>query len=312
MRQAVIPSAIVTATGRSASYPAPPGWLEYAAWRGEPGSVRGRVLVRPAVASAALRNERHLLAYLPPSLSKRSDRRYPVLYMHDGQNLFDAGTSDYGEWLIDETMETLSEEGIEAIVVAVPNAVAAQPSVRAGRMQEYSPHRDDEGRGGNGDAYLEFLAATVKLLVDAAFPTRQEPAATGIAGSSMGGLISLYAVVARPDVFGFAGVISPALWFADGRLLHEDAPRLRPGPRIYVDVGGREGEHEATALRRTTMARRYVDDARALRDVLVGNGFRPGEDLVYVEDPDALHHQSAWALRMPRMLRFLLPAGTGD
>ena len=270
------------------------------------------MLVRPAVASAALRNERHLLAYLPPSVSEGSDRRYPVLYMHDGQNLFDAGTSDYGEWLIDETMEALSEEGTEAIVVAVPNAVAAHPPMRAGRMQEYSPHRDDEGRGGNGSEYLEFLAATVKPLVDAAFPTRPEPEATGIAGSSMGGLISLYAVFARPDVFGFAGVISPALWFADGRVLHEDASRLRPGPRIYVDVGGREGEHEPTVHRREQMSRRYVVDARALRDALVGNGFRLGEDLLYVEDPDARHHQSAWAVRMPRMLRFLLAAVTRD
>ena len=308
----MLPSALVTDTERLPAFPVPEGWLEYAAWRGEQGTIRGRVLVRPGVVSRDLGNERHVLAYVPPSLSAGADRRYPVLYMHDGQNLFDVGTSDYGEWQIDETMEALGEDGIEAIVVAIPNAVAANPSVRAGRMLEYSPHRDDQGRGGNGDAYLRFLASTVKPLVDVSLPTRPESAATGIAGSSMGGLISLYAAAARPDVFGFAGVISPALWFADGRVLHEEMPRVRPGPRIYVDVGGREGEHEATAPSRATMSRRYVNDARLLRDQLIRNGFRPDEDLLYVEDPDALHHQSAWALRMPRMLRFLLGPAMRD
>jgi predicted alpha/beta superfamily hydrolase len=128
----------------------------------------------------------------------------------------------------------------------------------------------------------------------------------------MGGLISVYALAARPDVFGWAGVISPALWFADGRVLRDDAARLRPGPRVYVDVGGREGEDEATAHRRLTMSKRYVEDARTLRDLLIRNGFRLDADLLYVEDAEARHHQSAWSERMPAMLRFLLPRATPE
>jgi predicted alpha/beta superfamily hydrolase len=288
----------------------PDGWLEYADWRGERGGVVGRLLVHPRVRSEALGRSRHILVLVPPSLAGDIDgaRRYPVLYMHDGQNLFDAGTSDFGEWRIDETMAALADEGVEAIVVGVPGPAAAVPPDGDARAFEYGPHEHD-GWGGGGDRYLGFLVDVVKPLVDGAFPTLRESVATGIAGSSLGGLISVYALVARPEIFGFAGVVSPAFLFDDGRTLREDAPRLRPGPegpRIYVDVGGREGSHEATPAEQDRVSRRYLDDARALRDLLRASGFVDGEDLLYVEDLEAIHHQDAWALRMPAMLRFLL------
>ena len=287
----------------------PDGWLEYADWRGEAGSVVGRVLVRPGVASVEPPCSRHILVYLPPSLAAgETGRRYPVLYMHDGQNLFDEGTSGSGEWQVDEAMERLAGEGLEAIVVGIPNAEAADPPQPNGRAVEYSPHPHENRGGGGADAYLAFIAGTVKPLIDATFPAMRDLGSTGIAGSSLGGLISLYALVARPDVFGFAGIVSPALWFAGGRLMSEHAPSLWPGEnlRVYLDVGGREGDHETDPARRAEMNRRYVKDARSLRRLLVGNGFREGDDLLYVEDAEARHHESAWAARVPGMLRFLL------
>lgn len=287
------------------SFTAPDGWLEYADWRGQPGTVVGRVLVRPGVRSEAFGTVRHLLVLLPPSLAQgAAERRYPVVYLHDGQNVFDAGTSFSGEWRIDETMQELAAEGLEAIVVGIPNADAAEPALALGRSLEYSPTPYEQKGGGRADDYLAFVARTVKPIVDAAFPTLTDRAATGIAGSSLGGLVSLHALATLPDVFGFAGIVSPALWYAQA-VATEDTDRLRPGPRIYVDVGGREGDHEPVHLR-AVMNLRYLDGAREYHDALLAKGFTDGDDLLYVEDADAIHHESAWAARAPGMLRFLL------
>jgi predicted alpha/beta superfamily hydrolase len=226
--------------------------------------------------------------------------------MHDGQNLFDARTGPDAEWRIDEAMQGLAGEGIEAIVVGIPNAEIAVPAPRNARALEYTRFPHPERGGGGSPDYLDFIATAVKPLVDAAFPTLPEPAATGIAGSSMGGLISLDGLATRPDVFGFAGVVSPAFLFDDDRrLLRELGPLMRPPARIYVDVGGREGSYRPTPERETVSAA-YVEDARALVEQLRANGFDEGEDLLYVEDPEAIHHETAWAARAPEMLRFLL------
>src|SRR5690606_14686777 len=132
--------------------------------------------------------------YLPPSYAG-SGRHYPVIYMHDGQNLFDDDLSFAGAWHVDETMERLAPEGIEAIVVGVSNLAYA-------RLDEYSPFADPAlGGGGRGRQYVRFLVETLKPQVDAQFRTRRDAAATAVAGSSMGGLISLFALLHRPDVF---------------------------------------------------------------------------------------------------------------
>src|SRR5688572_27604222 len=177
-------------------------------------SVVGDVRVLPQVWSEELENERDIYVYLPPSYAT-SGRRYPVIYMHDGQNLFEPSLSFAGDWQVDETMEALSRQGVEAIVAGVPNM-----GVR--RCNEYSPFGD-----GCGDAYLAFLADTLKPLIDDVLRTLPGREHTGIVGSSMGGLISLYAAVRRPEVFGFMGALSPSLWYA-GRAIFEvvrDAPR---------------------------------------------------------------------------------------
>lgn len=293
-----------------ARFPAPEGWLEYADWRGDAGTVVGRLLVNPSVRNAALGNDRHVLVLLPPSLDRGAesarDRRWPVLYLHDGQNLFDARTGPDAEWQVDETIAELADEGIEAIVVGIPNGLAAQPHTHDARALEYTryPHRERSGGGAPG--YLDFLVDTVKPLVDAAFPTLPEREATGIAGSSLGGLISLDALIHRGETFGFAGVCSPALWFDDRRLVEQDLPRLRPPARIWVDVGGHEGNGDRPPDEAAWLDRRYVEDARDLVERLRSAGFRDGDDLRFVEEPDAIHHETAWARRTPEMLRFLL------
>ena len=277
-----------------------PPWLPYRALHPHAPTVVGDLRVLPRVASPELGNRRDLLVCLPPSYAT-GERRYPVLYMQDGQNLFDAATSFSGEWRVDETMEALAAEGREAIVVGVPNAGSE-------RLDEYSPWRESDRGGGRGDAYVRFLVETVRPLVDAEFRTRREPRATGVLGSSLGGLITLYAFFSRPDVFGLAGALSPAVLFAGGAMLDFLARQPRVGGRIYLDTGTREGGF--TPLDRffggLFASRPYVRGVRRARRLLEKKGYRAGEDLLYLEEPGALHHEAAWSRRLPAALRFLL------
>lgn len=262
-------------------------------------TVVGNLKVFTDLHSPQLGNRRNLLVYLPPSYAQ-DDRRYPVLYMHDGQNLFDAATSYAGEWQVDETMERLSAEGIEAIVVGVPN-------MGEERLSEYSPFPDARRGGGRGERYLAFLTDTVKPLIDRDFRTRPERAGTGLMGSSMGGLISLYAFFRRRETFGFAGVMSPAFWFG-GEAIFEyvrSCP-FTPG-RIYLDIGTQESS--GSLLDRLTFqaaARRYRNDAEAMYRLLATKGYRLGRDLRFVEERGAGHNEAVWARRLPAALRFLL------
>jgi len=238
--------------------------------------------------SPQLGNVRNVTVYLPPSYDNSPNRRYPVVYMQDGQNLFTRETSFSGDWGLVSRLDALAAGGVEAIVVGVWNAGNA-------RVDEYSPFRDAEGRGGRGDAYLAFLVETVKPTIDRRYQTRTAAADTTIGGSSMGGLISLYAALARPSVFGRAAVLSPSVWFADASILPFVASAPRGGP-LYLDVGAREGD-------------RQLPDVRRLRDALRAQGYRDGVDLMYEEDPGGEHNEAAWGRRFPRALAFLVGWG---
>jgi predicted alpha/beta superfamily hydrolase len=227
--------------------------------------------------------DRDLYAYLPPAYAETSGR-FPVLYMHDGLNLFDEPLSFNGEWRVDETMEALAPEGIEAIVVGVPHG--------EDRLVEYVP-------AAGGAAYIDFLVDRVKPLVDSSLRTAPGHETTGLAGSSLGGTISLYGFLVRNDVFSFAGVMSPALWFDESLFaLAEQVPR-RDG-RIWLDVGGREDPDEPERNAR------YVEDYERMASILRRKGYGDSQLRTrYI--PDARHHESAWAVRLPDALRFLLP-----
>jgi len=259
-------------------------WIDYEEARpGGSERVAGTVKVLPAVESTALGNERDILVYLPPSYPV-ANRTYPTLYMHDGQNLFDPETSFAGDWGVDETLEALAGEGLEAIVVGIPNAGES-------RLDEYGPFRDPALGGGRAGDYLSFVVDTVKPLVDASFRTTGEAARTATIGSSMGGLVSLYAHFVRPEVFGLAGAFSPSIGFGRGAVLRflREAPKV-PG-KIYLDIGARE---------------RMSPLVHEARNVLIEKGYRTGTDLLFVEDDSGGHDEASWARRLPRALRFLL------
>jgi predicted alpha/beta superfamily hydrolase len=263
-------------------------WRDYSRWDEAAGGFRvaaGKLLVGDGIYSPQLANERRILVHLPDDYDA-THRHYPVIYMHDGQNLFDPHTSYAGEWGVDDALASLGGDGVAAIVVGIPH-------MGDRRIREYSPFTDPKHGGGDGGAYLDFIATTLKPLIDREFRTLPDRRHTGIIGSSMGGLISLYAFFQWSQVFGFVGVMSPSLWFARGAIFGylEAAPYI-PG-RIHLDVGTREG-----AL--------MVQHAQLLRDLLQRKGHRLDHSLRYVEE-DAEHHESAWGRRLPAALRFLLP-----
>ena len=276
--------------------------IEWRPYDGAPDStVVGDVRVSDPISVEYLDVERKLLAYLPPGYEE-SDRSYPVVYMHDGRNLFDEAASNDGEWGVDETMEELADDGIEAIVVGVPNA-------GEDRMAEYAPFLDTatlppdmaeqfpEGEV-YGDQYLDFLLETVKPAVESAFRTSDDRDETGVAGSSMGGLISLYAQFREPETFGFAGVMSPAVTPPFTEIFEFVESVGHVDARIHVDVGGEEFAEEPA------QSEAFEDGARRLADTLEQMGY--DENLQFVYEGDAVHHESAWRRRFPEMMRFLL------
>jgi predicted alpha/beta superfamily hydrolase len=243
------------------------------------------------VISPQLNNVRNILVYLPPGY-ENSSRRYPVIYMQDGQNLFDPRTSFAGDWGLLGALDGLARRSNVPIVVAVPN-------MGEERIAEYSPFVDTMAGGGRGEAYLDFLLETLKPLVDREFRTIPEGEGTGIGGSSMGGLISLYGFFRRPGFFGFCASLSPSLWFADRAIFPfvEAAPFV-PG-RIYLDIGTDEG----TAS---------LANARRMRELLLSRGYREGVDLRWVEDVGGAHHEAVWGQRFKAAVPFLLTSRGSD
>lgn len=349
----------------------------------------GTMEVHPAFASAFLESPRALYVYLPPGYHDDPSRRYPVLYLHDGQNVFDASHAGQ-EWRADEHAEQLIAEGLvePLIIVGVSNSplrtqeytpsarqwraaliriggnrpltdslsalvgtyrvegtparrnqeadspeetftIMAEAGVLYGRhVQEDAPTRfvagpggtltrpdsdatfhvvrDAEGRaerivitrppeGGLGDAYGRMLVEEVKPFIERTYRTQAGPENTGLGGSSLGGLITLYLGLQYPDEFGVLLVASPSVWWDDQMILREvEALERKTAQRIWVDMGTAEGGG-------------MLQGARLLREALEAQGWTEGDDLHYMEENGAAHNERAWAGRFGAMLRFAFP-----
>jgi len=241
------------------------------------------VLRLAGLRSPQLYNERDVFVYLPRQHGE-AGRRFPVLYMQDGQNLFDDAISFAGEWHVDEALE--AADAPPCIIVAIPN-------LGPRRLDEYTPFLDARHGGGDGDSYIDFLIETLKPIIDADFATLPDPENTGIGGSSLGGLISLYGFFSRPDNFGFAAVMSPSIWFAERTALRWVWHAAQSHGRLYLDVGTNEGK-------------RTLADARRLKRTLLRMGYVEGRNFKYVEADGAGHNEAAWGARFPACLEFLL------
>ncbi len=239
---------------------------------------------------------REVQVWLPPGYAHDAPRRYPVLYLHDGQNVFDEAAAG-AEWGVDETAQRLVSAGAIGPLIVV--AVASGPQ----RGMDYTPTADrlHGGGGGGAAAYARYLIEDLKPLIDRRYRTLPGRAHTAVGGSSLGGLVSLWLALHHGQTFGQALVVSPSLWWDFGVAFRQLAawPADAPRPRLWLDMGSEEG---ATAL---PLARRLHT---ALRERGWGDGA-----LRYTEAPGAGHDEAAWAARVEGMLRFLDPwplAGT--
>jgi predicted alpha/beta superfamily hydrolase len=247
--------------------------------------------------SRILGNRRDVLVYLPPGYRLNRKRRYPVLYMHDGQNVFDAATSFAGvEWGVDETAERLiREELIEPlIVVAVAN-------MGERRIDEYAPTRGvidarakkKKRSRGLARQYGEFLIEELKPFIDKKYRTKPETEFTGLGGSSLGGLVTLAIGILYSHAFTRLMVMSPSIWWDDFAIYRlVDSIEQKAPLRIWLDTGTSEPGWE---------------QARELCNRLVEKDWKVGDDLLYMEAEGADHSEGAWAERVEPALRFLFP-----
>lgn len=190
-----------------------------------------------------LNRKRRIWIYLPPGYAK-TEKKYPVLYMQDGQNLFDNATSYAGEWGVDEYLDSIFKAGKkEVIVVGIDNGLSK-------RMSEYNPWEFENFGKGEGDKYVDFLVKTLKPFIDKHYSTLKNQPNTYIAGSSMGGLISLYAVLKYPKVFGGAGIFSPAFWTASGIDSTVIADSKKIDSRLFFYAGSKETDHMVSDMKR--------------------------------------------------------------
>lgn len=240
-------------------------------------------VVEPGLAMPGLGRTRTLRVCVPPGYAEGA-RRYPVIYMHDGQNLFDDATSYAGEWGVDETLARLARErGFEAIVVGIDHGGER-------RLSELMPWPTPRFPVAEGAAYLDFVVGVVKPFVDARWRTLPARRHTAMIGSSLGGLVTQFALARHPQVFGRAGIFSPSYWVSDA--VYDSVRRAAPPPdtRICLYAGGQEDE-------------RMLPDLERMRALLAAT--RPASAMAVHVDPAAHHDESAWRAELPRALAWL-------
>lgn len=255
-------------------------------------TLTGEFRHHPNVHSNHLDNDRNVIVYLPPNYEMEEERRFPVLYLNDGQNLFDSATAFNGrEWGVDETAQRLILKGMiePLIIIGIYNTGEK-------RIDEYAPTLDPrQNRGGKADLYGRFIIEELKPFIDQNYRTMAGPEFTGLGGSSLGGLVSLYLGLKHPRVFSKLMVMSPSVWWDYGMILKfvRYLP-AKPTTRIWLDIGSKEGKFTPG----------YVRD---LRDLLVLQGWRLDADLKFTEIRGGQHNEAAWSKRVEPALRFLFP-----
>ncbi|MDM1048078.1 alpha/beta hydrolase [Sphingobacterium hotanense] len=244
-------------------------------------SIVGSVRYHHNYSSSYLRNTRNIVVWLPPSYEKDSNKRYPVLYAHDGQNLFDHTNLSGSEWRMDEVADSLMRKGEieEFIIVGMANT--------KDRWIEYNGTPE-------GDNYLRFICTELKPFIDKTYRTKSDREHTAIIGSSMGGLISFYALYKYPEIFSKAACLSSGFYFDDGNILEQIRNDLAPlqHSKIYLDCGGKDLDYD------------FLPSNRIVRDILTKDKHI---NLRYEEFPDDPHNEIAWSKRLHIPYKFLFP-----
>jgi predicted alpha/beta superfamily hydrolase len=226
---------------------------------------------------------RRILIYLPESYNS-SNQTYPVLYMQDGQNVFDEATSFSGEWGVDETLDTLGDRYGETIVVAIDNGGDK-------RMNEYNPFDMEQFGKGEGHHYVDFMVHTLMPYINRHYRTKRSSKNTAIAGSSMGGLISFYAMLKYPNKFGSAGIFSPAFWIAPKLKEYVEKHGKKVKGKIYFFAGKQEGEQ-------------MVPDMLGILEQMTRLS---KADITTVIRSEGTHSEATWRNEFPLFYRWLAP-----
>jgi predicted alpha/beta superfamily hydrolase len=257
----------------------------------KPHTLSGDFRTHDAFHSQFLEWDHTLIVFRPPGYDADQGRRYPVLYLHDGQNVFDQATSVGQEWRVDETaMGLITAGAVEPlIIVAIYNTGEH-------RIEEYTPTADPEKKqGGKADLYGRMLVEEIKPFIDREYRTRADAQSTGLGGSSLGGLLTMHLGLRHPGVFTRLAALSPSVWWDNKVIVREvnELPSKLP-LKVWLDAGTAEGE-------------KVVADARELKDALLKKGWVEGQDLSYMEAEGAQHNEASWASRVDSVLKFLFP-----
>ncbi len=284
-----------------AGFPVNELWLRVESWTDMRDVAGGKslpenvILLHPAFFSPQLGRVRRIWACLPPDYRTATDQRYPVVYMLDGQNLFDNPDAVFGSWGIDQALNRLfllhkDDDPRTADHVHQPIFIAVENSGEH-RISEYSPWINPEYGGGEGDAYLDFVCETLKPFVDERLRTLSDREHSGIMGSSLGGLMALYAAIERPDVFSMSGVFSPSLWFSGEIIPFVQKHQPIKPVRILLMAGQQESK---------TMTNDLLD----LYETLLEAG-HDDQNLHYDLHTDGVHAEWFWAREFEHALRWL-------
>jgi predicted alpha/beta superfamily hydrolase len=228
--------------------------------------------------------QRSIRLYLPPSY-QQSEKRYPVIFMHDGQNLFDDMTAFAREWGVDESLNQLAEKhGFEVIVVGIDNAADF-------RMNELSPWENKRFGEAQGKQYMDFIVEVVKPYIDTNFRTKPDRLNTAIMGSSMGGLISHYGIHAYPEVFSKAGIFSPSYWYSQEVFAFTKFKKAQLDARLYVMYGGKEGDG-------------MIADTNNMQRQLRQQG-HPRKNTLFKRVPEGEHNEQLWRTEFSEAVQWL-------
>ena len=258
--------------------------------------MNGILHKRADFASRILAGHRELVVYLPPGYEENPQRKYPVMYFHDAQNVFEAQTAFVpgNYWRIGESAGALilAERLQPMILVGIPHGGDR-------RVDEFTPSRNPQNNyGGQAPLYGRMLVEEVMPFIEHQYRVLTGAKNTGLGGSSLGGLVTMYLGIRYPEHFGKLAVMSPSVWW-DYRMILRKIVSVthKHRAKVWLDVGCHEGSNPRGTLR----------DVRLLRDVLVRKGWKAGINLFYYEDPHGAHDENAWARRAPDMLQFLFP-----
>lgn len=249
-----------------------------------PSTASANVHILDPMAMPELDRQRIIRIYLPPGY-EQSDHRYPVLYMHDGQNLFDNATSYAGEWGVDEALDSLAKsQHLEVIVVGIDNG-------QEKRMNELSPWTNKRFGNAEGIQYTGFIVNVLKPYIDQHYRTLEDRENTAIMGSSMGGFISHYAIHQYPGVFGMAGIFSPSYWYSRQVFKHTQEHPVPPDTRLYLMTGSKEGSQAVNGLEKMTK--------------LLNKQKHPASNLHSEVVPDGEHNEKFWRSEFPKAVSWL-------